>query len=283
MLPANYHVAQRLITHAGGLALLRHHEPPPFDGLEQVAEVAKLAIGFKIDISSSAGLQRSLNWLARECKDELTIQCVTEMLKTPLKPANYIAAGDMSEDRWAHFALNIPYYTHFTSPIRRYADVLVHRLLQATLDGPECVEQFPFDTRDIGKICGNCNDKKDASRKAQERSDEVFLALYLRKKPIRSELGVVLSVGEKTFTVFVPSLGMSTKLFLDEHDAWIKHSAQDGKGERRIKLERTAKHKGEKWTEILIKFFTKIRVTCVCKDKPPIAVKLLLEGPWAEN
>ena len=45
--------------------------------------------------------------------------------------------GSRPPNSWRHYALNIPYYTHFTSPIRRYADVLVHRMLQATLDGPE--------------------------------------------------------------------------------------------------------------------------------------------------
>lgn len=120
MLLANYLVAQKLITHAGGLALLRHHEPPLADGLEKAAAFAMEALGFKIDITSSESLQHSLNRLGRECQDEIVLQCVTEVLKTPMKPANYIAAGDMEEHRWAHFALHIPYYTHFTSPIRRY-------------------------------------------------------------------------------------------------------------------------------------------------------------------
>jgi exoribonuclease R len=205
------------------------------------------------------------------------------MLKTPLKPANYIAAGEIPDEAWAHFALNIPYYTHFTSPIRRYADVMVHRLLQATIEGEEYVENFPYETRDIGAICGKCNTKKDASRKAQDRSDEVFLALYLRRHPIKSKLGVVLSVGEKTFTVFVPSLGVSAKLFLEEHQDWVKASPFVLKNDRRIKLERTSRHNGETWSEIVIKFFTKLRVTCICDDKPPISVKIVLEGPWVDN
>jgi DIS3-like exonuclease 2 len=46
MLLANYLVAQRLITHAGERALLRKHEPPLFEGLEKVADVAMEAIGF---------------------------------------------------------------------------------------------------------------------------------------------------------------------------------------------------------------------------------------------
>jgi DIS3-like exonuclease 2 len=144
MLLANYFVAQRLITHAGGLALLRHHPAPLLDGIEKVVDVAKQGIGFDIDATSSSTLQASLSRLGRECDDELVIQCVTQMLMTPMKPAEYMAAGRMGQEEWRHFALNIPYYTHFTSPIRRYPDVIVHRLLQATLDGEDLIESFPM-------------------------------------------------------------------------------------------------------------------------------------------
>lgn len=285
MLIANYLVAQRLVTHAGGKALLRNHEPPLYEGLEKVVEMAKEAIGFQIDISSSEALQRSLNKLGRECRDEIVLKTITEMLKLPMQAANYVAAGTMSNEAWAHFALNIPYYTHFTSPIRRYADVIVHRLLQATLDGPEAVDDFVLSENDIESICERCNDKKEGSRKAQERSDIVFLALYLRRNPMKSKLGVVVSIGQKTFTVFVPSLGVSTLVFLDEHKSWIKSQPLEENAVmgRRIKLERIASHNGERWTELMIKSFTKIRVTCKCQEKPPIGVKLEFEGPWVGN
>lgn len=283
MLLANFLVAQRLITHAGGKACLRNHEPPLFEGLEKVAELAQ-DLEIQMDITSSEALQRSLNRLARKCKDELTLKCITEMLKLPMRAATYIAAGNVSDSEWAHFALNIPYYTHFTSPIRRYADVIVHRLLQATIDGEREVDNFPLTEKDIGRLCERCNEKKEGSRKAQERSDIVFLALYLKRHPMRSQLGVVLSVGQKTFTVFVPSLGVSALVFLDEHTSWIKFEPYTiGGFDRRIKLERTSKHKGEKWKQLVIKNFAKLRVSCICQEKPPITVKLALEGPWVEG
>ena len=281
MLLANFLVAQRLITHAGGRALLRHHEPPLPDGLEKAAALAEEAIGFRMDIASSESLQRSLNRLGRECQDEIILQCVTELMKVPMKPANYIAAGEIPESSWAHFALHIPYYTHFTSPIRRYADVIVHRLLQATLDGAEAVENFPLRDKEIGVICGNCNEKKDGSRKAQERSDVVFLALYLRRSPMKKQLGIVLSIGNKAFTVFLPSLGISAIVYLEEHQNWIEYEAYEAPNlGNRIKLKRTQRHKGETWQDLLIKNFTKVRVTCTCTEKPPLNVKLELEGPW---
>ena len=284
MLLANYLVAQRLITHTGPLACLRHHEPPDYDGLQKAADLAMEAIGFRIDIESSEAVQRSLNRLGRECQDPILLKCITELLKNPMKPANYIAAGKFSEPEWAHFALHIPYYTHFTSPIRRYADVIVHRLLQASIDGEEAVEEFPMDVKTISTICGTCNEKKDGSRKAQERSDAVFLALYLRRFPKKKQLAVVTSIGMKAFTVFLPHLGISGMVYLEEHKNWIEAEAYEvPKIGRRITLKRTQKHKGESWGEIVVKNFLRLRVSCGCSDKPPLNVKLELEGPWEES
>ena len=164
----------------------------------------------------------------------------------------------------------------------RHADVVVHRLLQASIDGEQAVAEFPFTQKEIGIICGRCNEKKDASREAQSRSDEVFLALYLKKYPMKSQLGVVISVGEKTFTVFLPKLGVQALVYLDESKSWISFESVNMEDIRRIRLKRTSKHKDETWKEMKIDFFSKVRVTCKCSAKAPVKVKLELEGPWEE-
>lgn len=53
-----------------------------------------------------------------------------------MRPAEYCCTEEgQSPELWFHYGLNVPIYTHFTSPIRRYPDVLVHRLLAAALSG----------------------------------------------------------------------------------------------------------------------------------------------------
>ena len=88
---------------------------------------------------------------------------------------------DDSEE-WSHYALNVPFYTHFTSPIRRYADVVVHRLLAECLGEecgcgncgvcvlstcPLCVEIGPkcsYTRESIDEIAQNCNKRKMAAK-----------------------------------------------------------------------------------------------------------------------
>ena len=291
MLLANYLVAQRLITHAGGRALLRQHPPPVEEGLGEVIEVAK-SLGYELDSSSSQTLQASLTRIGRGCDDLITLQGITSMMMVPMKPAEYIAAGEVEEEEWRHFALNIPYYTHFTSPIRRYADVIVHRLLQATLDGEHAVENFPMSPRDIHATAKHCNEKRMASKMAQERSDIVFLSLYLKRDPISKVLGIVTSLGEKTFTVFIPSLGLRQLVFLQDHDHFLEWSMnREGKGltlkrkqNREPSTQNGSAEEGAEWPssvpETVLSLFSRLYVSCRCSMKPPINVKVHIVAPY---
>ena len=56
----------------------------------------------------------------------------TLLVKT-MQRVKYFVAGKVPEHLYGHYALNIPLYTHFTNPSRRYADIIVHRLLEAVL------------------------------------------------------------------------------------------------------------------------------------------------------
>lgn len=92
------------------------------------------------------------------------------MATIPMQVAQYVAAGETSS--WRHYALNIPVYTHFTSPIRRYADVMVHRIITATLEGEDAVKKT-YKVDAIAQTAEHCNGKRLAAKMAQERSDKV--------------------------------------------------------------------------------------------------------------
>lgn len=62
-------------------------------------------------------------------------QVLLMLIIKPMQRAKYFAAGALDITKFLHYALNEQVYTHFTSPIRRYADILVHRQLDNALKG----------------------------------------------------------------------------------------------------------------------------------------------------
>jgi DIS3-like exonuclease 2 len=211
MLLANYLVAQKLILGAKNLAAIRRHPGPHPKKLQEYAEQCKTR-GFEIDVSSAGKLHSSLLRLHAH-PDPIAHYALTTMATVPMKPAVYFAAGTENRDLWRHYALNIPYYTHFTSPIRRYADVMVHRLLTAVLQNKVC--DFYKDQSGIHDILEHCNEKKLASKAAQERGDEVYFCVFLQKQAREAE-AVVMDWGDSSFELFVPLYGVTKRVHIDD-------------------------------------------------------------------
>lgn len=92
--------------------------------------------------------------------------------------AQYFCSGynNMEKEHFRHYALAVPLYTHFTSPIRRYPDVLVHRVLAASLGYDTVTTKIPAH---LNFIAENCNDKKYSARVCSEKSSEMFFSIFV--------------------------------------------------------------------------------------------------------
>jgi len=85
-----------------------------------------------LDLTNSKTLSLSMEAL-RDQGDQAKFNVALRKFLFGLQPAKYVCVNDSPPDEYHHYGLNFPLYTHFTSPIRRYADLLVHRLVTLIL------------------------------------------------------------------------------------------------------------------------------------------------------
>ncbi|KAL4075813.1 SSD1 protein [Scleroderma citrinum] len=214
MLLTNIAVAQRIAVHLPEQALLRRHDTPIERRLNTFSERAK-RLGVPVDTYSSADLMRSF-----EAITDPTARMVLELLTfKATQRAKYFCAGMLDIAKYGHYALNIPLYTHFTSPIRRYADILVHRQLESVLQGGSD-PKFTMDRDAVAKIAQQCNIKRDSAKLAQEQSIHLFLCVLIsdlthRYGPVVRQAKVI-NVLDAAFDVYVPEFGIEKRVHVDQ-------------------------------------------------------------------
>jgi VacB/RNase II family 3'-5' exoribonuclease len=114
--------------------------------------------------------------------------------------AEYVSSG-CCED-FSHFALNKQHYTHFTSPIRRYIDIIIHRLLVSTL---ESTEQCPYTNDDMREICSRANKTKSQEKKFEKYSTILATAASLSSAPVFMP-GILVEIDESGLCFQFPGL-----------------------------------------------------------------------------
>jgi exosome complex exonuclease DIS3/RRP44 len=139
MLLANVWVADKIFQSYPSCAVLRRHPSPKEKEIKSLQELLKNN-NFSIDISNSKLLGESLDNVKKH-NDKFFNKLVRIMTTRTMNQAKYFTSSEFGYEDFFHYGLAMPIYTHFTSPIRRYADVLVHRLLAAAID----VDYLPMD------------------------------------------------------------------------------------------------------------------------------------------
>ena len=125
MLAANISAAERIYKDFPDCAMLRRHPSPPPSNFDPLVKAGNQQ-GFTIDIDSGKQLATSLNQAVDP--NNVYMNTMLRMIATRcMMQAVYFASGTIEEPLFKHYGLACPIYTHFTSPIRRYADIIVHR------------------------------------------------------------------------------------------------------------------------------------------------------------
>ena len=164
--------------------IYRTHDEPndvKLQGLQRIVS----QFGHQLNFKNRATTTNSLNTLLKNVKgtkeqnlvDTLTIRCMSK--------------AEYSTKNIGHYGLAFDYYSHFTSPIRRYPDVMVHRLLQHYLDGNKTTNEGVFEEK-----CKHSSNMESLATKAERDSIKYMQVKYMQDHKDDTFLGVISGVTE---------------------------------------------------------------------------------------
>ncbi|KAJ3125164.1 exosome catalytic subunit dis3 [Nowakowskiella sp. JEL0407] len=205
MLLANISVAKKIHERFPDSSMLRRHPIPPATNFENLKNSVKEK-GFEFEVSSSKALSDSLD-LAVLPKDPYFNKLLRIMTTRCMMQAVYFCSGTISEADYLHYGLASPIYTHFTSPIRRYADLVVHRLLAATIGYEKEYSSDLTDKVKMEELCQVLNFRHRMAQMASRSSVELYTHLFFRNK-VEELDGYVIRILKNGFSVLVPKYGI---------------------------------------------------------------------------
>ncbi|KAK7753753.1 exosome catalytic subunit dis3 [Diatrype stigma] len=278
MLLANISVARRIYEAFPQTALLRRHAAPPKTNFDELANQLKVKRGMELQTDSSKAVADSLDRCA-DASEPFFNTLVRIMATRCMMSAEYFCAGTQAFPEFRHYGLASEIYTHFTSPIRRYADLVAHRQLAAAI-GYEAMHPAVRSRGRLEAVCKNINVRHRNAQLAGRASVAYYVGQALRGQEAEED-AFVMKVFSNGFVVLVPRFGIEGLIRLRdlaasaagaealvaepdaEYDAEtytlrvrLSGGVGNGKGKEGEK-----KEKGEeKKEELAIELFQKVRV-----------------------
>ena len=205
MLLANISVAGKIYSAFPQTALLRRHAAPPKTNFEELANQLKVKRGLELKTESSKALADSLDTCI-DAKETFFNTLVRIMATRCMMSAEYFCSGTQAYPEFRHYGLASEIYTHFTSPIRRYADLVAHRQLAAAIEYEGIDASLRSKSRLEG-VCKNINVRHRNAQMAGRASVEYYVGQALKGRVIEED-GFVMKVFSNGFVVFVPRFGI---------------------------------------------------------------------------
>ena len=183
MLLANRKVAE-FIGKKKKTFVYRVHDEPDIDKLAALQGVIT-KFGYRIDTRSRDTTSQSLNKLLADVHGKPESNMIETLAIRSMSKAVY------TTENIGHYGLAFDYYTHFTSPIRRYPDVMAHRLLQHYLDGGKSVKADKYEDK-----CDHSSEREIMASKAERDSIKYMQVKYMQDHPEQEFEGVISGVTE---------------------------------------------------------------------------------------
>jgi len=228
MILANVSAAETLERHRRALLYRVHEEPNPekLDALRETVETIgmRLAKGQMLET-------RHLNELLAQARETEAIEMVSMQVLRAQSQAYY------SPENFGHFGLNLPRYAHFTSPIRRYADLVVHRALIAALKlGPG--GQTPEEAQALAQTAEHISRTERRSMEAERDTKDRYLAAYMAEREGAeftgriagvTRAGLFVKLDESGADGFVPIGSLGREYFRHDHESQTLTGERSGR------------------------------------------------------
>lgn len=199
--------------------MLSRHGAPPKENFEVLADQLRVCKQLSLNAESSKQLADSLD-ACKDSNDPYLNTLIRIMATRCMLAAEYFCSGTMAEPEFRHYGLATHIYTHWTSPIRRYADIVAHRQLASAI-AYEPLHESLRDKPKLERVCQNINQRHRNAQFAGRASVEYYIGQALKNHELDVE-AYVMKVFSNGFVVFVPQFGIEGPIHLRDAKSSFK-------------------------------------------------------------